>query len=266
MTIAVSWIRRVGKTQELLVCTDSRLTGYGTWDCAPKLIALSRGDCALAFAGSTAYAYPILLQAVAIMKQHPRIESRAMDILELKSHLLRVLNSMVGQIVDLPVKENPPVSFLFSGWSWRSSSFVSWVLHFDPHLARFTYRPLRGWGGPNQDKYFSYIGDYFKDFSALLVDRLRQKGKLDSGAFDMEPFEAVRDLLRNGTHPAIGGAPQLVKIYRHANATAHAVYWPDRDSEQVSLLGRPLLDYERVNFPVLDPDSLQIERRSYFNP
>lgn len=262
MTIAVSWIRKVGRAQELLVCTDSRLTGYGTWDCAPKLIALSRGDCAIAFAGSTNYAYPILLQVVAIMKQHPRIANRSMDLLELKNHLLRVLNSMVALIVELPVKENPPVSFLFSGWSWRSSSFVSWVLHFDPQLARFTHRPLQGWSGPDQAKHLAFIGDHFGAFKDLLVERLRQKEKLASGAFDMEPFEAVRDLLRRADLREIGGAPQLVKIYRHANATPHAIYWPDRESESISLLGRPLLDYERSYFPLLNPDTLEVERQT----
>lgn len=260
MTIAISWIRTVSRTQELVVCTDSRLTGYGKWDCAPKLIPLSRGDCAIAFAGSTLYAYPILLQAMAVVKQHPRVESRAMDLLELKGHLIRVLNSMISQLVELPEKEDPPVQFLFSGWSWRNSAFVSWVLHFDPHIARFTHRPTRGWSGPNQAKHLSFIGDHFDEFREILLSKLRETGKISSGSFDMEPFEALRDLLRQKDHHAIGGAPQLVKIYRHANATPHAIYWPNRDTGRVSILGRPLLDYEASQYPLLDPDTLQVQR------
>lgn len=262
MTIAVSWIRAVGCTQELVVCTDSRLTGYGKWDCAPKLVPLSRGDCAIAFAGSTLYAYPILLQAMAVMKQHPRVQSRAMDLTELKGHLLRVLNSMIMQLIELPEKEDPPVEFLFSGWSWRKNAFVSWVLHFDPHIARFTHRPIRGWAGENHAKHLSFIGDYFHEFKELLLKKLRDTGKIKGGGFDMEPFEALRDLLRENAHHSIGGAPQLVKVYRHANALPHAIYWPDKSSGNISLLGRPLLSYERSQFLLLDPDTLEVQKHS----
>jgi hypothetical protein len=262
MTIAVSWIRTVGRTEELVVCTDSRLTGYGKWDCAPKLIPLSRGDCAIAFAGSTLYAYPILLQAMAVMKQHPRVQSRAIDLLELKGHLLRVLNSMIAQLTELPEKEDPPVQFLFSGWSWRKASFVSWVLHFDPHIARFTHRPIRGWTGGSHKKYLSFIGDYFEDFKEILIEKLRQSGKIANGGFDMEPFEALRDILREEKYHSIGGAPQLVKVYRHANAIPHAIYWPDRASGNISLLGRPLLSYESSQFLLLDPDSLEVQKHA----
>ena len=73
----------------------------------------------------------------------------------------------------------------------------------------------------------------------------------------MEPLEVLRDMLRDGGHPHIGGAPQLVKIYRHLNCLPIAVAWPDKNSGKVTELGRPYLDYEIPRWPVLDPDTLK---------
>jgi hypothetical protein len=73
--------------------------------------------------------------------------------------------------------------------------------------------------------------------------------------FDMEPFEVLRDMLRSNRYSSIGGAPQLVKIYEHMNATPFGVYWPSKDSGEATMLGRPLLNYERPSWGILDPDN-----------
>ena len=44
MTLVAAWVRSVGTTQELVLATDSRLTGGHTWDCCPKILSLPRGD------------------------------------------------------------------------------------------------------------------------------------------------------------------------------------------------------------------------------
>lgn len=263
MTIAVGWLRKLDKTQELLVCTDSRLGGFGRWDCGPKLLPLPRQDCILAFAGHTLYAYPILLQTLSAITQHPKIMSRALDLPQLKGHLVRVLNSMVELVKDLPKgEEAPDVQFVLAGWCWRTSRFVAWVLHYDESIQKFTYRPLRHWSGANKNKFMFFIGDLFHTFKSKLVELLRNRGKLTDGSFDMEPFEVLRDMLRSGEHDEIGGAPQIVKVYRHMNVLPHAVLWPNASANTVSLLGRPLLSYERSQYLVLDPDSLSTMKHS----
>ena len=60
----------------------------------------------------------------------------------------------------------------------------------------------------------------------------------------------------------IGGAPQIMKVYRHANCMPYAIYWPSKESREVSLIGRPLLDYERSSYLVMDPDTLKIEKHT----
>ena len=74
---------------------------------------------------------------------------------------------------------------------------------------------------------------------------------------DMEPFEIVRDMLRDTAHSeTIGGAPQVVKVHQYMSAAPLGVYWPNRASGSVFIQGRRRLDYERVDRWILDPDTL----------
>jgi hypothetical protein len=88
----------------------------------------------------------------------------------------------------------------------------------------------------------------------MLVERLREGNRLSSGGLNMEPFGVLRDILRYKKFLSVGGAPQLVKIYEHMNAYAFGVYWPDRATGTVNLLGRPLMPYEKPPSGVIDPD------------
>jgi hypothetical protein len=191
---------------------------------------------------------------------YSRARNRAMDIFDLKGHTLRVFNAMRSLITDLP-RGNPSepskISFILSGYSWQKKKFVIWLLQFVPSLRKFTVRPagtLRGGGG---GKRIVIAGDYKEEVGRRLVHKLKAKGKFDSGGFDMEPFEVLRDIIRTNKFPYVGGAPQVLKIYEHMNYAPYAVYWPDRKSSKVSLLGRPLLDYEATECLILDPDSLE---------
>jgi hypothetical protein len=88
----------------------------------------------------------------------------------------------------------------------------------------------------------------------MLVQLLLARGRLDGGGLDMEPFEVLRDIIRSEAVPSVGGPPQVVKLYEHMNAIPFGVYWPNRDSCQVTILGRPLMSYEATSWRVIDPD------------
>jgi hypothetical protein len=62
MTICTAWIRRTGRVEELIFCTDSRLRAFGSWDANPKIFAFDRTDCAICFSGFTDFAYPLMIQ------------------------------------------------------------------------------------------------------------------------------------------------------------------------------------------------------------
>lgn len=259
MTISIAWVRNVGSVEELVFASDSRLSFGCRWDCCPKSLALPRGDAAISFAGNTMYAYPVILQAIAATSQHPKLMSRGMNLDELKGHLLRVLNGMVSLVQDLPkgIDHDPDTTFLFGGWSWKHNRFKVWLLHFDAKLKRFTFRPTARWRGVNEHKVFAFTGDYEKDYKSRLIALLKKKGKLAGGGFDMEPFEVLRDMLRDGQYDLIGGAPQIMKVYKYSSTKPYAVFWPDEPAKTISLLGRPLLDYEQSEYLVLDPDTLK---------
>jgi hypothetical protein len=81
---------------------------------------------------------------------------------------------------------------------------------------------------------------------------LKHRGKADRGAFDMEPFEVLRDMIRQRMYRSVGGPPQLVRVCTDRSEPI-AVRWEGA----ATLFGRRLLSYERVEAPLLDPDSLQ---------
>jgi hypothetical protein len=51
-----------------------------------------------------------------------------------------------------------------------------------------------------------------------------------------------------------------MKVYRHMNAVPIAVRWPNGTAGSLSVLGRPLLPYERTQLLAIDPDTLVVDR------
>jgi len=263
VTISVAWVRKINRTEELVFASDSRLSFGGLWDCCPKILPFPRDDAAISFAGDTHYAYPVMLQAMAAISQHPRSLNRAQDIIDLKGHLLKVLNDMTSSVHDLPkiegVDHSPKTDFLLGGWSWKKAAFTIWHIHFDGRRKLFAYRPASRWTGIAQSKTFAFIGDYKNEYRERLVSLLRSKRKLDRGGFDMEPLEVLRDMLRAAEFGNIGGLPQVLKVYKFASCRPYAVTWPDRqDGGRVTLLGRPLLSYEKTSYPLLNLDTMTV--------
>jgi hypothetical protein len=261
MTISMAWVRKRKVIEELIFLTDSRLRFGGEWDCCPKIIELSRGDCAICFAGDTAYSYPVMLQIQAYIDQFHGAKNRYLTLVELKTHLLKMLNNMVSHIHDLPkgIDTTPDVEFIFGGYCWFQKDFQIWLIHFDRSINRFTVRPAANWRGGNQEKKIALTGDYQEEVKTKLIEKLKGKGKIDKQAFDMEPFEVLRDMLRENCHTAIGGAPQMLTIRMNLISEKLAIYWPNKDNGIISVMGRPLLEYEKTDLRIIDPDTLKID-------
>lgn len=73
----------------------------------------------------------------------------------------------------------------------------------------------------------------------------------------MEPFEVLRDVIRDGCFDTVGGPPQLAKIYRHLNTQFFAIEW----NGDVTVAGRPVLSYEQAFIPTLDADQPELQPR-----
>lgn len=263
MTLGIAWERVVGDTHELVIISDSRLSGGArTWDGCPKILTLPRSDSVISFAGNTADAYPLMLQTQNTIKLFQKAINRSLDITELKGHLIRIFNHSWSLIDGFPSNQqkpdDPEAVFLFSGYSWKEKKFKIWTLHFDSNIGRFTFRPTTPWGGQSQGahKLAAFVGDEdaVAEAKRRLVTLLKDRGKIDVGSFDMEPFEVLRDIIREELFHHVGGAPQMYKVYEHSNVARFGAYWPDKASKTICVHGRPLMHYETPNCGIIDPD------------
>ncbi len=270
MTLTVAWVRITAGSEEIVMATDSRLRFGCAWDCCPKILTLTRGDAAMCFAGDTMHAYPLMLQVKSSLEHHHATRTRERDLFELRSHLLNLMNGMRRHIHDLPAgQEQPDVPetvFIFAGYSWKQQNFLIWLLHYDVSIGRFTFRPSAPWPGQQELRMIAFAGDRVHEAKDRLIALLRERDKVANGGFDMEPFEVLRDMIRESAHPAIGGPPQVVKIFKSLNTVPLAIRWAAEDPNSLSFLGRPLLEYERTLYPVLDPDTLEIRTAWSFLP
>jgi hypothetical protein len=258
----MAWTRNTRRVQELVIASDSRLTSPFKWDCCPKIIPLGRGDSAICFAGATYLAYPMILQMQNTLRMHPTALSRVMDLYDLKSRLLRVMNEMRSGATDFPsdreaVGERETL-FILTGYSWRKKAFVIWTLHLQPDIDKFTFRRVTPWGGVRGHRLLAVVGDQRKEAMIRLRAALFANGKKITGGFDMEPLGVLRDMIRENVDPAIGGPPQVVKVYRHMNTSHFGVFWPNRASGSITVFGRRLLANEPPNCGVYDPDTFDV--------
>ena len=143
MTLALAWIRKVKKIEELVIASDSRLRWGQAWDACPKLFKTAREDTVLGFAGDTMYSYPLILQASNHISLHRASLNRALDIHDLKGHLERVFNRMLSDLSDFPVGATtyatPESLFVMAGYSWRDRQFAIWKVRYDQNSKKFVW-------------------------------------------------------------------------------------------------------------------------------
>lgn len=266
MTLSLAWVRQINDTQEIVVATDSRLRFGCEWDCCPKIITLPRKDSVICFAGDTMHAYPIMLQIRNAIEMYPKLLSRALDITEARGHFIRLMNKMRLFIGDLPSNlkkpEAPDTFFILAGYSWAEQGYKIWIIKYDKNSDQFIHEtPSTIMHNP-----IAVTGDDVGEVRHRIFKLMESRGKKNDDGMDMEPFEVLRDKIREKSHVAIGGPPQIVKIYKHMNIMPYGVFWPTKESKQVTFMGRPILNYELVPYPILDPDALDLTTLKIDNP
>ncbi|OIQ87067.1 hypothetical protein GALL_310920 [mine drainage metagenome] len=289
MTVAVAWIRKLRDCEELVFVSDSRLSGDGcTFDACPKILTLPRSDCAICFAGYTGHAFPMMLQLSLAIDSYAPSRRGSLDLTSLKSHALKVFDGMAelirtSQLVSAKQNESPGAEFLFGGYSWVKKQFELWSISFNTAEGRFVAQPAHYISHCNDTKQvelrrrpdiegtepigrIAFAGDQSKLAKDLLKKRLGTQNGAVARAIklDMEPFEVVRDMLRDSHHSeTIGGAPQVTKVYQYMRTAPLGLYWPSKKSGSIHLQGRACLGYEQIDRWVLDPDTLVSERPLY---
>ena len=288
MTVVTAWVRKIRDCEELVFASDSRLSGDGrNFDACPKILRLRR-DCAIAFAGYSGHAFPMMLQLALAIGSYAPAQRGSLDISTLRTHALKVFDGMSKMIQSspkssVPQEVNPEASFLLGGYSWEKKSFELWTVVFSAAEHRFVAHPA-GWIGYHDEAHkflhttvafptgtgfyskIAFAGDQAQKCRDLLSSKLAAKnstGETFQG-LDWEPFEVVRDMLRDPNHSeTIGGAPQIVKVYQYMLTAPFGVYWPNKVEQKVFLQGRPCLGYEHIDRWILDPDTLISENPHY---
>jgi len=264
MTISLAWVRRNKDAVELIVASDSRLRSRGALNQAQKIIRLERGDCALSFCGDTQVAYPLFMQAGSTLNNFINTRSRASDLNDLSHILGSVLNALVGSwdlAKEDKADELKTTRIVLSGWSWRSQQFRLGLFEYEKGLFVFkrVRTKLRHPWYQNKPS-FLFVGDYEQEFldemSMVLTKKYGAPAQRDEKRFidlEYEPLVALRNLLaRQGAEhelPAIGGAPQMLKIYPFSQSLPFVMR---TEADAHYLFGRRLFDWEKTEYPVID--------------
>jgi len=256
MTVAVSWTRKTNTGRELWVISDSRLSGGKCWDYGPKVFGVGRSDSVMAFAGDTAWSYPLIAQVTSYVESFVNLRERAIDFIDARDKIIQMLNeslSFVSDAVD-PSLEVPGCTFILAGYSARKQDFILNKIIFHSQRRKFEIRSAKRING----ELLAVIGD--KGPVSAISRRISEKVKKYSGSelkLDMIPFEAFFDVLSSKRFREIGGAPQLTKLYQNMNQKHFGVYWPPElpnEEQKIYLRGRQLGEFEVLDHPwVFDP-------------
>lgn len=267
MTIAAAWVRTLDSgAEELIFCSDSRLSNGKRFDHCQKTFRFARSDAIMCFAGGTDWAYPMIVAAINAADLHLPSQTRALGLSKFKSHVVNILNQMQREVHNFARGENiPDVTFLFGGYDWWNKLFRIWRIEFDEATNQFRSNERTGsnrFGGLGK---LEIAGD--PEWTEAMRENLKSLAQFRYGLdmrqpptakFNMEPFEVIRDLLKGASaNDSIGGAPQAVKVYQYLNSADVGIFWPQVTDGRLFLAGRPLLDYECATVKsVLDPESL----------
>ena len=289
MTITAAWVRRLHSCNELVFAADSRLSGGArTFDYCAKILTLPRSDCAIAFAGFTDNAYPMMHQLSLAIDSFGPLRDRVMDIREVKTHAIKIFDSMASSIANESPYLGPPddFTFLLGGYSWIEKRFFIWTIRYSVAVEGFiaVEAPTLACNGVARKVFYAgdervikskssalgqiaFAGDQGPEGSRRLIEMLTDRfsatpSLFNSAALDLEPLEVVCQMLKDRKRArSIGGAPQLVKVYEHLNTQSFAVKW-GASGEEPFLQGRPLLSYENVDVWIMDPRTLRSARPS----
>lgn len=254
MTLCIAWIRQNGDEQELVMATDSRLTGGESWDSGVKLFELPRQDCLLCFAGGTERAYPLILNSISSIKFDKYLASSYTDIHNILEYLTELFTALVSEIkesADDIHEARGLAQFLFGGWSWKHQQFRIWRLYYEPTLSIFTHELV----DPSSARVFKFLGDHIEEAQQLLVEKFGGLDKLLSSPLDMEPLQVLAEMSRSKHEfRPIGGALQVAKVYQSGTSEFFGVMWPSATGSP-SFLGRPVPDHDLPSVRLIDPDT-----------
>ena len=283
MTLVAAWLRQNSNLRELVIASDSRLSGGESWDVCPKVVALPRPATIMAMSGDATEAYSFLLHAVNTCSLLEGTKSGRTDLKYLAQKLRAAYADLRNHVRDLPSGQRrpsvPDLEVALYGWSWRNLAFEGYSFAFDKNgvlrmQAVGALAPLRAYP-------LHLIGDAGtparRRIMELLKDRARplpQRGRSDAQAvseaafLDWEPLEVLNDMAADEAVRTVGGVPQVFRIYQYGEAEPFVWRTPGGDDY---FGGRPVQAGERFDRRVLRLADGQVsvgfsDRSIYYGP
>jgi hypothetical protein len=157
-----------------------------------------------------------------------------MDIREVKTHALKIFDSMASSITNESPHLGPPddFTFLLGGYSWIAKRFFIWTIRYSVAVNGFVAveAPTLASNGMAKKVFYAgqqrlnesdsnalgqigFAGDQGREGShrliKMLTDRFAATPSLfDSAALDLEPFEVICQMLKDrNTHTPSAGHP-----------------------------------------------------------
>jgi len=265
MTLCAAWIREKSGIEELIFATDSTLTGGEKWNQGVKLFELPRPDCLICFAGSTARAYPLILNLISSIKLNKRLSSSHTDISEVLDYLSSLFTTLVSSIKsEIPGEDihalRADAKFLFGGWSWLENRFRIWKLYYSEDAEGFI--PFEYTGNRDKTRSCAFLGDPAdpeNDMEGEATKRYRQE--FDNEKFDdkldLEPLRILIEISRDAEIREVDGAIQIAKVYKSGTSEFFGIYWPS-SAGTPHFQGREFNRHTRPEARYFDPDTLEL--------
>ncbi len=231
--------------------SDSRLSGGKLWDYGPKIFSIGRSDAVIAFAGDTAWTYPLIAQITSYIESFINLRERVVDFAETYRQILDVLNESQSFVSEPAIASEafPECSFILAGYSARRKDFLIKRISFHKSRNRFEGSHPKSYGGESM----ALIGDkYPVNATVRRISELLAASTSTDARLDMAPATAFFEVLSSNKFRDIGGAPQVTKLYEHMNHRHFGVYWPPsvpNDEQHIYLRGRRLKPYEVLDHP-----------------
>ncbi|MBK7105539.1 MAG: hypothetical protein IPH62_09665 [Ignavibacteriae bacterium] len=259
MTLCVAWLRKTNdkSEEELVLATDSCLSGGERWNTGIKLFDFQRKDCLIAFAGETYRAYPLIMNAIHLIKTNPNLANPYTSLETIKDELCNLFTELTNGIYNHGTQQieslKSEAKFIFGGWDYLTQSFLLWNIYYVHKVQKFFNEPV----------YFDdanpafFMGDSEEEALSLLHKKLEAFQKTENINLDMEPFQTLRDIIINEINDSVAGSIQLAKVYRSGTNEFFGVYWPSSEGRP-NLHGQDYEHHSRPNVRYIDPDTASI--------
>lgn len=255
MTISISWQRKFRDVDEIVFASDSRLSAGYRWDCAQKVFPIDGPNFAVSFSGNSDFAMPCIFHLQQAAKTYGRYATGAARINEIAGDFVRIVNQLLHIVDDKIIAQFHDTNFLISGFDHLTAKPYQKRLSYNRQLDRFCLFPFNGFRVGDVGLKIGFIGDLWQEYSDILAGVILET----KTAIDYQPLEALWRLIKNqNKDSAVGGMPQIVKVYKSRNYLPYAVK-VDKASTNVSLFGRPLLDYQLSYYPSCNLDRIGSE-------